>query len=116
MKRALFCKKIYGFPLYFLNWILLSQFEATWPTHAMRKVSLQHIACPEHCRTLNMASTSFSKELLLHDKLAEAVKQFRCLYDKSLKDYKDKHTRNSAWTKVAELADMEQGEYLYAKS
>ena len=36
-------------------------------------------------------------------------------YDKSLKDYKDKHNRNNTWTKVAELADMEQGEHLYTK-
>ena len=60
-----------------------------------------------------MVSTSFSKELLRHEKLAEAVKRFRCLYDKSLKDYKDKHKRNNAWTKVAGLTDMEQGQYLY---
>ena len=62
-----------------------------------------------------MTSTSSSKELLHHEKLAQAVKQFRRLYDKSSEDYKDKHKRNNSWTKVAELADMEQGEYLYAK-
>ena len=62
-----------------------------------------------------MASTLSSKELLHHEKLAVAVKQFRFLYDKSSKDYKDKHKRNNTWTKVAELADMEQGEYLYTK-
>ena len=60
-----------------------------------------------------MASASPSKELLRHVKLAEAVKQFRCLYDKISKDYKDENIRNKAWKKVAELADMEQGEYLY---
>ena len=62
-----------------------------------------------------MAFTSYSKELLCHEKLAEAVKQFRCPSNKSSKDYKDKDKRNSAWTKVAELADMEQDEYLYTK-
>ena len=73
------------------------------------------MACVEHCETLNMASTSSFKELLRHEKLAEAVKQFRCLYGKSSKDYKDKRKRNNAWQKVAELADMEEGEYLYTK-
>ena len=52
--------------------------------------------------------TSSSKDLLCHEKLAQAVKQFRCLHDKSLKHYKRQHKRNNAWTKVAELADMEQ--------
>ena len=61
-----------------------------------------------------MASTSYFKELLCHEKLAEAAKQFRCLYNKSMKDYKDKDKRNNAWTKVAELADMER-EYFYTK-
>ena len=62
-----------------------------------------------------MASTSSSKELPCHEKLSEAVKQLRCLFDKSSKDYKDKHKRNKTWTKVAELADMEQDEYHYTK-
>ena len=39
----------------------------------------------------------------MHEKLAE---QFRCLYNKSLKDYKDEDKRNNAWTKVFELIEL----------
>ncbi|XP_065068514.1 uncharacterized protein LOC135693858 [Rhopilema esculentum] len=44
------------------------------------------------------------------EQLAEAVRQYPCLYDKRKKDYKDKNVVANAWRKVAEATGMESGE------
>ena len=50
-------------------------------------------------------------ELLRWGKLSIAIRQYRCLYDKSCKEYKDKNIKNNAWKKVAEDLDMESRKY-----
>ena len=38
--------------------------------------------------------------------LAEEVKKYPCLYDKRIKDYKDKIVNTNSWTKVAESINL----------
>ena len=37
-----------------------------------------------------------------HEELAEAVREYPCLYDKAKKEYKDKIVAENAWKEVAD--------------
>ena len=41
--------------------------------------------------------------------VAENVRKFPCLYDKSSMDYKDKRAKKNAWHQVEENLGMEEG-------
>ena len=43
------------------------------------------------------------------ESLAEAVREFRCLYDKSCKEYREKDRVANAWKKVEEELGCEEG-------
>ncbi|XP_074634578.1 uncharacterized protein LOC141893102 isoform X3 [Acropora palmata] len=46
----------------------------------------------------------------LDEKIAEAVRRFPVLYDKSCKDFKDNNTKKNAWEDVAKIAGLSSGE------
>ena len=41
------------------------------------------------------------EHVALHEKLAESVRTFSVLYDKSSNDFKDKHKKERAWGDMA---------------
>ena len=43
---------------------------------------------------------------VLHEKLAEAVRNYPCLYDKSSDDFKDVNKKKLYWKGVAEVAGV----------
>lgn len=43
------------------------------------------------------------------EEVAECVRKFPCLYDKSEPSYKDKRAKQNAWKKVEEELGMEEG-------
>ena len=45
----------------------------------------------------------------LDEKIAEAVRRFPVLYDKSCKDFKDNNTKKNAWEDVAKIAGLSSG-------
>ena len=45
------------------------------------------------------------------EKLADAVRQFPVLYDKSCKDFKDNNKKRLAWDDVAEQVGLQTGMY-----
>ena len=42
-----------------------------------------------------------AEDVALHEKLAESVRKFPVLYDKSSNDFKDKHKKERAWGDMA---------------
>ena len=50
-----------------------------------------------------MAEKLKSLDMQDEEELAEEVRLYPCLYDKSTKGYKEKYVVANAWTKVAEL-------------
>ena len=50
-----------------------------------------------------------SKQICLDEKLAETVRNFKILYDKSSKDFKDKQKRALAWEEVAKTVGFRTG-------
>ncbi|KAK3750224.1 hypothetical protein QZH41_015571, partial [Actinostola sp. cb2023] len=46
----------------------------------------------------------------VEEKLAEAVRGFPCLYDKSTPEFKDKMKKERAWSAAAEIAGLPNGE------
>jgi hypothetical protein len=46
---------------------------------------------------------------VIDDKLAEAVRVFPILYDKSLKDFKDRNKKSLAWADVAKSVGFASG-------
>ena len=49
----------------------------------------------------------------LDEKIAEAVRRFPVLYDKSCKDFKDNNTKKNAWEDVAKIAGLSSGMLYY---
>ena len=47
----------------------------------------------------------------LEEKLAEAVRQFPILYDKSCRDFKDNNKKRVAWEDVAKQVGLQTGMY-----
>ena len=47
----------------------------------------------------------------IEEKLAEAVRQFPVLYDKSCRDFKDNGKKRLAWKDVAEQIKLQSGMY-----
>jgi len=47
--------------------------------------------------------------VLIDEKLAEAVREFPVLYDKSLKDFKDRNKKELAWNDVAKMVGFASG-------
>lgn len=45
----------------------------------------------------------------LDEKIAEAVRRFPVLYDKSCKDFKDNNKKMNAWEDVAKIAGLPSG-------
>jgi len=45
----------------------------------------------------------------VEEKLAEAVRGFPCLYDKSTPEFKDKMKKERAWSAAAEIAGLPNG-------
>ena len=43
------------------------------------------------------------------ESIAEEVRNYPCLYNKSLKEYKDKRARENAWQKIGESLGMKEG-------
>ena len=43
---------------------------------------------------------------MVDEKLAESVRKFPVLYDKSLKDFKDKHKKERAWQDVVKEVSL----------
>ena len=46
---------------------------------------------------------------IVHEKLAQSVRTFQILYDKSSKDFKDKHKKERAWKDVAREVGFPSG-------
>ena len=51
----------------------------------------------------------------LDEKIAEAVRRFPVLYDKSCKDFKDNYTKKNAWEDVAKIAGLSSGMFKLQK-
>ena len=47
----------------------------------------------------------------MDQKVAEAVRRFPILYNKSLKDFKDRNKKKNAWAEVARQAGLSTGIY-----
>ena len=47
--------------------------------------------------------------VLIDEKLEEAVREFPILYDKSLKDSKDRNKKDLAWSDVAKMVEFASG-------
>ena len=45
----------------------------------------------------------------MDEKVAEAVRRFPILYNKSLKDFRDRNKKKNAWTEVAREAGLSTG-------
>ena len=58
---------------------------------------------PSRLSRENMASNS------MDEKVAEAVRRFPILYNKSLKDLRDRNKKKNAWAEVARLAGLSTG-------
>ena len=52
-----------------------------------------------------------TKMAALEEKLAEAVRQFPVLYDKSCRDFKDNNKKRVAWEDVAKQVGLQTGMY-----
>ena len=50
-----------------------------------------------------------SINILEEEGVAEEVRKYPCLYDKTLSEYKDKLAKRNAWKKVEEMLGMEEG-------
>ena len=50
-----------------------------------------------------------AEHVALHEKLAESVRKFPVLYDKSSNDFKDKHKKERAWGDVAKEVGFSTG-------
>ena len=46
------------------------------------------------------------------ERLSDSVRKYPILYDKSLKDFKDKHKKNNAWSKVAKELGVSSGKLI----
>ena len=55
------------------------------------------------------SSSSSYSNTEFYEKLAEAVRNFPCLYDKSSGDFKDANKKKLAWKDVAEATGIESG-------
>ena len=51
----------------------------------------------------------------LDETVAEAVRLFPVLYDKSCKDFKDTNKKNNAWEDVAKQAGLSSGMLIFAR-
>jgi len=49
----------------------------------------------------------------LNEKIAEAVRHFRVLHDKSCKDFKDNNMKKNAWEDVEKIAGLSSGMLYY---
>ena len=49
------------------------------------------------------------------EKIAEAVRRFPVLYDKSCKDFTDNNTKKNAWEDVAKIAGLSSGMFKLQK-
>ena len=58
---------------------------------------------PSRLSRENMASNS------MDEKVAEAVRRFPILYNKSLKDFRDRNKKKNAWEEVARQAGLSTG-------
>ena len=58
---------------------------------------------PSRLSRENMASNS------MDEKVAEAVRRFPILYNKSLKDFRDRNKKKNAWAEVARQAGLSTG-------
>ena len=56
-----------------------------------------------------MAADNIWEDVQFAEKLAEYVRKFPCLFNKSCKDYKDKFVVANAWEKVAQETGLEAG-------
>jgi len=53
-----------------------------------------------------------AEHVALHEKLAESVRKFPVLYNKSLNNFKDKHKKERAWGDVAKEVGFATGKSL----
>ena len=53
-----------------------------------------------------------AEHVALHEKLAESVRKFPVLYDKSSNDFKDKHKKERAWGDMAKEVCFATGKSL----
>ena len=53
-----------------------------------------------------------AEHVVLHEKLAESVRKFPVLYDKSSNDFKDKHKKERAWGDVVKEVGFAKGKSL----
>ena len=60
---------------------------------------------PSRLSRENMASNVNSMD----EKVAEAVRRFPILYNKSLKDFRDRNKKKNAWEEVARQAGLSTG-------
>ena len=58
---------------------------------------------PSRLSRENMVSNS------MDEKVAEAVRRFPILYNKSLKDFRDRNKKKNAWAEVARQAGLSTG-------
>jgi len=56
------------------------------------------------------------EHVALHEKLAESVRKFPVLYDKSSNDFKDKHRKEQAWGDVAKEVGFATGKNFFVAS
>ena len=49
-----------------------------------------------------------SINILEEEGVAEKVRKYPCLYDKTLSEYKDKLAKRNAWKKVEEMLGMDE--------
>ena len=45
----------------------------------------------------------------MNEKVAEAVRRFLILYNKTVKDFRDRNKKKNAWTEVARQAGLSTG-------
>ena len=58
---------------------------------------------PSRLSRENMASNS------MNEKVAEAVRRFLILYNKTVKDFRDRNKKKNAWAEVARQAGLSTG-------
>ena len=75
----------------------ISSFIVFWPMSVLVPVTC-------HSCYSNMASN-------FKERLASLVESFPILYNKSLRDFKDRNKKKNAWNEVAEKMDLETGTY-----
>ena len=52
-------------------------------------------------------------ECFVEENLAEEIRKYRCLYDKSCEDFKDKFKNKNAWKEVEEALGIEEGKQYF---